>query len=158
MIATNGTLHKPAVEPAGTSNTQTARSSNNKRKRKRVSEQDEEQQEEEEEQEQPTSENAKGKKKKTKQPIADNFENVIQDLKNIIWAMSRLHHGTMHQFFDSRELLYAEYVDELPTFVKHHMEYYGPGAPMWRQRWSRCFTTWGIPIDDNCRYICSLVS
>ena len=154
-MTTNGTLHKPAVEPAGSSNTTTATSSSNKRKRKRE-QQDEEQQEEEEEQ--PTSENAKGKKKKTKQPIAENFERVIQDLKNIIWAMSRLHHGTMHQFFDSRELLYAEYGDDLPSFVKHHMEYYGPGAPMWRQRWSRCFTTWGIPIDDNCRYICSLVS
>ena len=38
--------------------------------------------------------------------------------------MSWLHHGTMHQFFDSRELLYAEYGADLPSFVQHHIEYY----------------------------------
>ena len=94
--------------------------------------------------------------KKRKRPLSAELDTVIGGIKDAIWSMSRLYHGTQHHFYDAREILYAEYEQQLPTFVSHHKGYYGPEAPEWRQRWSRCFSTWGIPCDDNCRCGCCM--
>ena len=46
-------------------------------------------------------------------------------------------------------LMCWELEEKQSEFVAHHKKEYGPKAADWQQRWSRCFTTAGIPCDDN---------
>ena len=54
-----------------------------------------------------------------------------------------------HQFHQGLALMCWELEEKQSEFVAHHKKEYGPKAADWQQRWSRCFTTAGIPCDDN---------
>jgi hypothetical protein len=91
----------------------------------------------------------KANKRKRKRRKKNKLDNVCDGVRTVLWALSRLYHKCQHQFHDGLELMYAEYKEKHPKFVQHHQQYYGPAAPEWKQRWSRCFTPAGIPHDDN---------
>jgi hypothetical protein len=93
---------------------------------------------------------------------------VWQGISDILWALSRIDHRAGHQFIAGLKLMYYEYEDYQPDFVDLHQKQYGPKAAQpWKMRWSRlclqtvsillthacllyrCFTTAGIPADDN---------
>ena len=54
-----------------------------------------------------------------------------------------------HQFHQGLALMCWELEEKQSEFVAHHKKEYAPKAADWQQRWSRCFTTAGIPCDDN---------
>ena len=126
-------------------------------------EEQQEEQEEQEEQEQPRvakSQKRKAKRNQKKARVkrqrfarreAQWLDGMMKKVRDVIWALSRIFHGVPFQFYIAREMFYLEYeqVHKQPAFVAHHQAQCGPKAREWKQRWSRCFSTWGIPCDDN---------